>query len=362
MYRNHINPLHYFSALVITLSMLAACDNGETNTASSTNTEQELTMLDSLLRDSVFAEDMAAAMEAAYYEGLGQTSPPFLMPGEDTAFVAVSKKGEKIATNLAGFYALECGLGLLAAQSNQTPTAWLEKIAGSTADSNAVLLLNRFANATWKASQPFRGLSRITRYNFIGSHKLSKEEVDKDAVQIKNAATKLLSSLQPVKAAPLPEQMQAVKRLLQNTAYAVTIAAYLDSTYAVSQGQTPAPLITPADDTAVIKKSKKEQKIATNLAGFYAMECAVNYLVTTRNAVPSQLLQSLTDGTMSKEGQTIFARFANATWKAGQPFRGLNRITRETFTPFYFLSEADVGKDLVQVRAAAKKVLPLLKQ
>jgi hypothetical protein len=56
----------------------------------------------------------------------------------------------------------------------------------------------------------------------------------------------------------------------------------------------------------------------------------------------------------------IFARFANATWKVGQPFRGLNRITRPTFTPFYFLSESDIDKDMVQIRAAAQRILPLL--
>jgi hypothetical protein len=51
---------------------------------------------------------------------------------------------------------------------------------------------------------------------------------------------------------------------------------------------------------------------------------------------------------------------ANATWKAGQPFRGLNRITRATFTPFYFLNEADIEKDLIQVRSAAKRLLSAL--
>lgn len=58
----------------------------------------------------------------------------------------------------------------------------------------------------------------------------------------------------------------------------------------------------------------------------------------------------------------IFARFANATWKAGQPFRGLNRITRPTFTSFYFLGEADIEKDFVQIKMAAEKLLPLLQQ
>ena len=47
---------------------------------------------------------------------------------------------------------------------------------------------------------------------------------------------------------------------------------------------------------------------------------------------------------MSEADKLIFARFANATWKAGQPFRDLKRITRATFTPFYFLTEADIER------------------
>jgi hypothetical protein len=99
-----------------------------------------------------------------------------------------------------------------------------------------------------------------------------------------------------------------------------------------------------------------------NIAGFYAAECAMNYLVTTRKVLPSSVLQELVDNTISTEEKLLFARFANATWKAGQPFRSLDRITRETFTPFNFLNEADVEKDLVQVRAASKKILQILQK
>lgn len=324
--------------------------------------KKELAALDSLLRNDAFAQDMAATLDAAYYEGIGQTTPPFLTPEEQSETITVAAKEEKIAVNLAGFYALQCGVGLLCKQTNETPVAWLERIAANKTDTASMLLLNRFANATWKAGQPFRDLGRITRYNFTGFHRLSKEEVEKDAVQIRNAATKLSSSLQTVKTASLSDQMLAIKGLMQNETYAAEMAAYLDSTYGVSQTQKPAPFSSPAADTAVIKKPAKNVKIATNLAGFYALECAVNYLATTRNLLPSGILQSLLNKTLSKEDEELVARFANATWQAGQPFRGLNRIRRAVFTPFDLLSEADVEKDLVQVRAAAKKVLPLLKK
>lgn len=324
--------------------------------------ERQLRVFDTLLRDKAFAQSMAAHLDSSYYAGLGQAAPPFLPASGAGDSARASKKEEKIATNLAGFYALECSVDILSMQTTEPPVAWIERIANGGADSSAGLLLNRFANATWKAGQPFRDPDRITRYNFIGADRLEAEEVKKDAVQIKNAAVKLLRSLQPVKNASLPEQMKALKGLLQDTVYAEEMAAHLDAAYALNQGQKPGPFLAPGDDTATLVKSAGAIKIATNLAGFYALECAVNYLATTKKILPSTLLQGLINKSLSKEDEMLFARFANATWKAGQPFRGLARITRETFTPFYFLSAADIEKDLVQVRAAAEKILPLLKQ
>ncbi|MDQ6889984.1 MAG: hypothetical protein M3Z56_06895 [Bacteroidota bacterium] len=322
--------------------------------------DRELAKIDSLLRDSSFALSMAASLDSAYYAGIGQKPPAFLMPEEDTGFILKSKTDEKVATNLAGFYALECGVGLLSAQSNTSPVVVLKKIVNGNADSNMILVLNRFANATWKAGQPFRGLSRITRPNFIVASSLSADEVDKDFVQIKNAAVKLLSSLEPISDTSISKQMEAIRRLLQDTAYAVSMASFLDSSYYANLHQPVPPFSTAADDTAMIKKSAKEMKIATAIAGFYALECGVNYLTTTTGHLPSAIIRSVADNSMNPDEKMIFARFANATWKAGQPFRALNRITRPTFTPFYFLTEADIDKDLVQVRAAAKRLLAIL--
>jgi hypothetical protein len=322
--------------------------------------QYELAIIDSLLRDTSFALYMAKSLDAAYFKGIGEAPQVFLSKDDITAVVIKRLKEEKVAINLAGFYALECGLGLLSAQTNQTPVEWLHKIKNGNADTNSVLLLNRFANATWKAGQPFRSLGRISRYNFTIASRLSEEEVKKDFVQITNAATKLLASLDTIGTDALPQQMKTIRGLLQDTVYAVQMAEYLDAEYAKSQHQKPAPFLTATDDTATIKKQVKEIKIATSLAGFYALECGLNYLVTTKQVLPSAILKLLVDDSLSKEDKMIFARFANATWKAGQPFRGLKRITRQTFTPFYFLNESDIEKDLVQVKAAARILLPIL--
>lgn len=120
--------------------------------------DRELATIDSLLRDAAFAQSVAETLDSSYYAGIGEKAPPFLSPGDDTAFTLKNKFDEKVATNLAGFYALECGVGLLSAQSQTAPVTILKKITNGTADSNMILLLNRFANATWKASQPFRGV------------------------------------------------------------------------------------------------------------------------------------------------------------------------------------------------------------
>jgi hypothetical protein len=72
---------------------------------------KELGIINSLLHDEKYAEEMARELDAAYYKGIGQVPPPFLSPGEDTLIIEKSAKEEKIATSIAGFYALECGTG-----------------------------------------------------------------------------------------------------------------------------------------------------------------------------------------------------------------------------------------------------------
>ena len=322
--------------------------------------KHELTVIDSLLRSADFSLSVAQAQDTAYYTGIGEPVPPFLSPAEDTATIIKSVKEEKVATNLAGFYALECGIGLLCDQTHEKPTVLLEKITGDKTDTAAILLLTRFANATWKAGQPFKGLDRITRPVFTGASFLPADEVKKDYDQVKAAATKLLVSMQDVKDSAVNGQMSRLRSLLHSQQFAFEMASFIDSNYYTSQNKTAPPFISAKEDTATIHKSVKGQKIATNVAGFYALECCTNYLVTTRNVLPSDVLKSIAGNSISKEDKNLFSRFANATWKAGQPFRNLNRIERETFTPFYFLSEADIDKDWVQIKAAAKKLLTAL--
>ena len=155
-----------FLYFALILYSVTACNSKTNNREEANRIEQELATIDSLLRDTAFARTMAGSLDSAYYLGIGQIPQTFLTPEDDTAIVLKLQREEKVATNLAGFYALECGIGLLNAQTNTTPVEWLQKITNGSADTNDVLLLNRFANTTWKASQPFRGLSRITLWKW----------------------------------------------------------------------------------------------------------------------------------------------------------------------------------------------------
>jgi hypothetical protein len=255
----------------------------------------QLTTIDSLLRSPDFNLSIAKAQDKAYYTGIGQPVPPFLTTAEDSAMVTKSVKEEKIATNLAGFYALECGMGVLCNQTHEKPTYWLQKIVIEKADTASILLLNRFANATWKAGQPFRGMDRIKRPNFTGAGFLPEEEVKKDYYQIQTAASKLLASMQDVKDTAIDGQMQKLRSLLQSRQFAFEMAELLDSVYYTNQQQAAPPFISAKEDGATVQKSVKEQKIATHVAGFYALECGLNYLVTTKKLLPSAILHSITD-------------------------------------------------------------------
>jgi hypothetical protein len=316
----------------------------------------ELKKITVLLRDSSFAVEMAKHLDAAYYTSQEQDAPAFLPDNADTSTIQRSLKDEKIATNIAGFYALECGIGVLMDQKAGSPVEWLNKLIGKQLDSTEIVVLNRFANATWKAGQPFRGLKRITRDVFISPVFLPDDEIKKDYDQVVAAATKLLAALQDVKDSSKLNQLQKISQLLKDKQFAMEMAQHMEAAYYTARQQAVPPFLKQGEDTATIKKSLKEEKIATNIAGFYALECGLSYLATAQKKLPSAVLQSIINDSINEDDKRLFERFANATWKAGQPFRGLDRITRATFTSFDLLTPEEIEKDWVQIRAAAEMV------
>lgn len=359
----------FTTALVVAL-LLAACQPitpvtkpaaapADTNAPAAT-ADAELLQLQTLLQDPAFALEMATWLDAAYYKGQGQEPPAFLAAEEESAVKEKSAKEEKIAMNLAGFYAVEAGLGVLVERTGETPAAILTAIVDETLPQDDMLLLARFANATWKAGQPFRALDRITRDNFIPAALLSDEELEKDFDQIRAAAEKLLEKMPDSAERATADQLAQLQTLLQDPAFALEMAQWLDAAYYKGQGQAVPDFVSAEEETAVKEKSVKEEKIAMNLAGFYAVEAGLGVLVERTGESPKAILTAIVDGSLPQEDMLLLARFANATWKAGQPFRALDRITRDTFIPAALLSDEELAKDFVQIRAAAEKLLEKL--
>lgn len=313
---------------------------------------KELKKISALMQDSSFSLETAKNLEASYYISQGETPPPFFDKKADT-LISKSYKEEKVAINIAGFYALECGVGFLMAQKNGSLVEWLNKIVNQQLDSSEQLLFNRFANATWKAGQPFRSLKRIKRDNFTSSFFLSPDEIKKDHDQIMAAAQKLLTAVNHLKDSSNESQLRRVDQLLKDKSFAVEMAAYMEVAYYKGQQQSPPPFLKPGEDTSTVMKSALEEKIATNMAGFYALECGLSYLATAENRLPSTILDSIINDKITPQDKTLFERLANATWKAGQPFRSLDRITRKNFTVFNFLPPDEIEKDWIQIKAAA---------
>ena len=321
--------------------------------------ENEIVKINSLLRDTAFADSMAAGQEATYYTSQNQPVVAFF-EGSDS-LVRKSVKEEKIAINLAGAYAVECGVAALIAQKGGTPAGWFEKIIDGSINSSDMLLLNRFANATWKAGQPFRSLERISRDNFISASLLSEDEIKKDADQVRAAAKKWLDSISMVKNDSLKIQLERIAVLLRSKEFSEDMAMQMEAAYYTGMGKPPPPFLTPKDNTATLAKSARSEKIAINIAGFYALECGLNYLSTVQQKLPSQILHAIITDSLPANDKELLERFANATWKAGQPFRSLDRITRPVFMPFDLLSEAEQDKDWVQIQSAARKLQDAMK-
>ncbi|MBX2920717.1 MAG: hypothetical protein KF746_00895 [Chitinophagaceae bacterium] len=319
--------------------------------------QNELLKITALLRDTSFTLEMAAGQEAAYYSSGNGFVPAFLPEGSDTSVIARLVKEEKIAISIAPFYALECGIGAIMQQNGGTPWEWITALLDKKLDSGKILLLNRFANAAWKAGQPFRGLERVTREVFVSSSFLSKEEIQKDYDQLYAAATKLLPAMQQVKDAPRQVQLQRLGELLKDRPFTEEMAAHTAAAYYTALHQPVPSFLAPGDEKATKFIRLKDEKIAINIAGFYALECGLSYFATAQHRLPSHILHAIVSDSLDTKDKTLFQRFANVTWKAGQPFRGMERIERPVFTCFDLLPQDEIDKDWILIRSAAKKLL-----
>jgi hypothetical protein len=183
------------------------------------------------------------------------------------------------------------------------------------------------------------------------------EETRKDFDQVHAAASKLLDSLTPYADQAKEEQFKKIGQLMQDKNYAMEMAQHIESAYYTAQKKEAPAFLEAPQDTSKVEKNKLEEKVATNVAAFYALECGLSYLASAEKKVPSEVLQSIMSDSIDTKDKVLLERFANATWKAGQPFRGLDRITRDIFVPFYFLSKDEIEKDWVQIKSVAGKLI-----
>ncbi len=103
---------------------------------------------------------------------------------------------QKLAMNLAGFYSVSLGLGVIAGDNQDNQFCAQQILTAITQDKDTPkirMLMSRLAHMTWAAGQPFRG--RETRPVMMPWDLLPPEEKHKDRVQIISAARVLLRNI-----------------------------------------------------------------------------------------------------------------------------------------------------------------------
>jgi hypothetical protein len=149
-----------------------------------------------------------------------------------------------------------------------------------------------------------------------------------------------------------------VSTVLQSISLVAACANVCATAYAESTGGSHTPF--PETD---------QSNIAMNFAGLAAVDGAANAIAAMRGGVDDELnvseegyLQALEDiatnwEDLSNEEKYAAAIAANVAWRAGQPFRSLERLTRSVNVNFNMLPANEKEKDRVQLQAAAKFLL-----
>jgi hypothetical protein len=152
-----------------------------------------------------------------------------------------------------------------------------------------------------------------------------------------------------------------VSTVLQSISLVAACANACAQAYADSTGGTH----TPFGET-------DQGNIAMNFAGLAAVDGAANVIASMRYGVDNELnvfeneyLEALEaiaawDDELSDKEKYAAAIVANVAWRAGQPFRALERLTRPVNMSFNQLPANEKEKDRVQLQAAAKFLLEQL--
>src|SRR5947209_8640887 len=126
------------SVCIVMFSLFLACNMSSEKTTNDKQTLSELSKLNELLRDSSFAVKIDNYHDTDYADATGAKQST----SAEESLIRKSFKEDKIATNLAGFYAVECGIGAICKETGKKPVDILKQIVENRLDSNHVLLLN----------------------------------------------------------------------------------------------------------------------------------------------------------------------------------------------------------------------------
>jgi hypothetical protein len=135
------------------------------------------TKINQLLKNKQYALDMAVIW-AAYYEGQHKLFPYFFHPRKIQPSIRKALK-KKLAINLAGFYALECGK--LPAISKQTPSDIFKSIINDSIAERQTII-RTFLPQPVKPVSPFVVLTESPQH-IHALDLLPKEEVKKIGIK-----------------------------------------------------------------------------------------------------------------------------------------------------------------------------------
>lgn len=149
--------------------------------------------------------------------------------------------------------------------------------------------------------------------------------------------------------------LKIISEVLMSVEKSVELANAAALAYHVGTGGDPA--------TCLPFTSEEPQQVAMNLAGAYAVQTAASVISEIRNngEVTSMgfemVIRDIAADNLSDLERSVARRCANLAWKAGQPFRGIDRITRSAMVDFNLLPTDEIAKDDDQLQAAAESLL-----
>ncbi len=287
---------------------------------------------------NTYFKEMLQSESIAEIWGSSVVSEAGVFPGElRQEPILYSKAKEQMAVNLPGFFGLVGGLGFFIQTGNRSPFEVLNAIQTKNLSGKERELFCRFANCTWKVSQPFRDLQRITRANFVPFSMLSHREQEKDMVQIETAADFVLKSASGWEQWSPDEQWHWIGKLREDSTFLEGMAKTLFEAYYLDIAEAPPVFLKEADWEQTIERSSRQEVLAKSLSVLYVLECfcdgqlleslsALNLLLAQiqqhnlpedKKALLIYLLQAARDTTTVFTSEDMHALLTNKTISPG---------------------------------------------